>query len=109
MTRDQAEKIAKAVMDEIEHSRMISRDRLTDAIFNCWHKATAEQYRVSYISASYEGMRRAAIDLGLDPAGLICSPEELRAMRELSMRPMEYIKTTSTNVTALPIDMQLDD
>lgn len=47
MTRDQAEKIAKAVMDEIEQSRMISRDRLTDCIFNSYHKGTVDQYRAA--------------------------------------------------------------
>ncbi len=42
MTREQAAKIAEAIFDSAEREGHLSKDLVTDAIFNSWHKQTAD-------------------------------------------------------------------
>ena len=42
MTRDQAQKIANDIFDAAESAGHLSKDLVADAIFNSWHKQTAD-------------------------------------------------------------------
>jgi len=64
MTRDQAQKIANDIFDAVEREGHMSKDLVVDAIFNSWHKQTADNRKW----VAYEVIRNAISDLGTGPA-----------------------------------------
>jgi hypothetical protein len=52
MTRDQAKQIAEAIFDSAEREGHLSKDLVADAIFNSWHKQTANVRPTAYYVSS---------------------------------------------------------
>lgn len=63
MTRDQAQKIANDIFDAAESAGHLSKDLVADAIFNSWHKQTADNRKL----VAYEAIRNASAALGTGP------------------------------------------
>ena len=104
MTRDQAQKIANDIFDAAESAGHLSKDLVADAIFNSWHKQTADNRKWTSTLDHMLAAKEIIKNVGLDTCAFF-QPNVL----ENAIIANALMQAGLSDTPRFVRDMQLDD